>query len=108
MLSFLMKRHPIISLNNTSKVKNFTIANLLPLTIIFGSNDIKSVAHDYGFGMLIPEEIPKERTPWKDLVDKDYIDDDNAIDLLDQMLALDQDKRISAAKALEHPFFDGL
>lgn len=51
MLSFLMKRHPIISLNNTSKVKNFTISNLLPLTIIFGSNEFKSVAHDYGFGM---------------------------------------------------------
>jgi len=64
MLSFLMRRHPIISLNNTSKVKNFTIANLLPLTIIFGSNEFKSIAHEHGYGMLIPEDIPKERTKW--------------------------------------------
>jgi len=68
MLSFLMRRHPIISLNNTSKVKNFTIANLLPLTIIFGSNEMKSVSHDYGYGMLVPDDIPKERTKWEDLV----------------------------------------
>lgn len=37
MLSFLMKRHPIISLNNTTKIKNFTIANLVPLALIFGA-----------------------------------------------------------------------
>lgn len=41
MLSFLMKRHPIISLNNTSKVKNFTISNLFPLSLIFGAKAIK-------------------------------------------------------------------
>jgi cell division control protein 7 len=68
MLSFLMKRHPIISLNNTSKVKNFTIANLLPLTIIFGSNEIKNIAHEYGYGIIVPEDIPKKRMPWNELV----------------------------------------
>jgi len=37
LLSFLMRRHPIISLNNTTKIKNFTIANLVPLALIFGA-----------------------------------------------------------------------
>lgn len=72
MLSFLMRRHPIISLNNTSKVKNFTIANVLPLIIIFGSDEFKKVAHEHGYGMLIPEDIPKERTKWEDLVNTEF------------------------------------
>lgn len=108
MLSFMMRRHPIISLNNTSKVKNFTIANLLPLTIIFGSNEFKSIAHEYGYGMLIPEEIPKERTLWKDLVNEDMKEETQALDLLDKMLKLDQNERITPDDALAHPFFDGV
>ena len=108
MLSFMMRRHPIISLNNTSKVKNFTIANLLPLTIIFGSNEFKSIAHEYGYGMLIPEEIPKERTLWKDLVNEDMKEETQALDILDKMLKLDQNERITPDDALAHPFFDGV
>jgi len=58
MLSFLMKRHPIISLNNTTKIKNFTIANLVPLALIFGAWEIKAIAHEHGYGMLMPDEVP--------------------------------------------------
>ncbi len=81
MLSFLMKRHPIISLNNTSKVKNFTIANLIPLSLIFGGKAIKAIAHEHGYGILMPEEIPKEQIGWKTLITDEGNDD--AIDLLD-------------------------
>lgn len=108
MLSFMMRRHPIISLNNTSKVKNFTIANLLPLTIIFGSNEFKTIAHEHGYGMLIPEDIPKERTKWEDLVNTEFKDDTEALDLLDQMLKLDQNERITAEGALSHRYFDSI
>lgn len=58
LLSFLMRRHPIISLNNTTKIKNFTIANLVPLALIFGAREIKAIAHEYGYGMLMPDEVP--------------------------------------------------
>lgn len=108
MLSFLMRRHPIISLNNTSKVKNFTIANLLPLTIIFGSNDFKKVAHEHGYGMLIPEDIPKERHEWVDLVNDEFKEDDLALDIIDKMLKLDHNERISAGDALDHSYFDSV
>lgn len=105
MLSFLMRRHPIISLNNTSKVKNFTIANLLPLVIIFGADEFKKIAHENGYGMLIPEDIPKEKTKWEDLVTPEFKEDLDAIDLLDKMLKLNHHERISAEQALEHEYF---
>lgn len=59
-LSFLAKRHPIFSLNNSSKIKNFTISNLIPLVCLFGQNQIKEIAFKYGYGCLIPEEMQKE------------------------------------------------
>lgn len=54
---------------------------------------------------LVPDEIPKERTNWTDLVCDDYKTDSEAIDLLDKMLMLDQNKRITAEEALNHNFF---
>lgn len=105
MLSFLMKRHPIISLNNTSKVKNFTIANLIPLSLIFGAQEIKSIAHDHGYGILMPEEIPNKKLGWRTLITDTSVTDES-ISLLDKMLCLDASRRITADEAIAHPYFD--
>ena len=78
-LSFLAKRHPIFSLNNSSKIKNFTISNLIPLVCMFGSNNIKEMAFKYGYGCLIPDEMQKEKIPWTDVCKEK---DEQAIDLL--------------------------
>ena len=56
-LSFLAQRHPIFSLNNSSKIKNFTISNLIPFVCLFGSNNIKEIAFKLGYGCLIPDEM---------------------------------------------------
>lgn len=104
-LSFLAQRHPVFSLNNSSKIKNFTVANLVPLVCLFGSNNIKEIAFKHGYGMLIPEEMQKERIPWSALCVRN---DPQAIDLLNKMLELDHSKRISAAEALAHPYFDSI
>jgi len=108
MLSFLMRRHPIISLNNTSRVKNFTIANLLPLSIIYGANEFKKVAHENGYGILMPEDIPKERTPWGELVNDEFKEESEAIDILDKMMKLNHNERISAEDAINHSYFDSV
>ena len=102
-LSFLAQRHPVFSLNNSSKVKNFTISNLIPLVCLFGSNQVKEIAFKYGYGCLIPEEMNKERHEWDEIC---KIKDPQAFDLLEKMLELEHPKRITAADALKHPFFD--
>ena len=104
-LSFLAQRHPVFSLNNSSKVKNFTISNLIPLVCLFGSNAIKEIAFKYGYGCLIPDEMQKERIPWTDIC---KIKDEHTFDLLEKMLELDHTKRISAKDALNHPFFNSI
>lgn len=103
-LSFCAGRHPVFSLNNSSKIKNFTISNLIPLTCLFGSDAIKEIAFKYGYGCLIPEEMQKERIPWSKVCSR--ITDPSAHDLLDRMLELDHTKRIKATEVLDHKFFD--
>ena len=66
---------------------------MIPLVCLFGSNAIKEVAFKYGYGCLIPEEMQKDRVPWKDICKEQ---DPTAIDLLDKMLELDYTKRITA------------
>lgn len=92
-LSFLAQRHPVFSLNNSSKVKNFTISNLIPFVCLFGSNAIKEIAFKYGYGCLIPDEMQREKVRWEDIC---KVHDKEAFDLLDQMLELDHTKRITA------------
>ena len=59
-LSLLAKRHPIFSLNNSSKIKDFSLRNLVPLACLFGSNKIKDIAYKYGYGCIIPEQFEKD------------------------------------------------
>lgn len=102
-MSFCAGRHPVFSLNNSSKIKNFTISNLIPLTCLFGSNAIKEIAFKYGYGCLVPDEMQKDKIPWDQLC---KIKDPEAYDLLDKMLELDHTKRIKASEVLQHKFFD--
>lgn len=88
-------------------MKNFTIANLIPLALIFGAKEIKMIAHEHGYGILMPEEFPKERLGWRTLITDTEVSDE-AIDLLDQMLSLDAEKRISPDEAVAHPYFDSV
>jgi len=75
---------------------------LIPFVCLFGSNAIKEVAFRLGYGCIIPDDFTKEKIPWTEIC---KIHDDQAFDLLNKMLELDYNKRISAVDALNHPFF---
>ena len=47
-LSLLAKRHPILSLHASDKVKGFSLQNLIPLIYVFGTKQIKQIAFRYG------------------------------------------------------------
>ncbi len=51
-LSLLAKRHPILSLHASDKVKGFSLQNLIPLIYVFGTKLIKQVAFKYGMHAL--------------------------------------------------------
>ncbi len=56
----------------------------------------------------MPDDIPEERKEWVDLVNPDFKNETDALDLLDKMMKLDQNDRITAAEALDHPYFDSI
>jgi len=79
-LSLLAGRHPVFSLNNSAKIKNFTIQNLIPLTCIFGAKAIKELGFKYGYGVLIPADFQQDPIALKTLV---RWEDEQAVDLLE-------------------------
>jgi serine/threonine protein kinase len=47
LLSLLAKRHPILTLHASDRVKGFSLQNLVPLVYIFGTKLIKQIAYKY-------------------------------------------------------------
>jgi len=82
-LSLLAKRHPILSLHASDKVKGFSLQNLIPLIYVFGTKLIRQVAFKYGIflvyprldiGLIFPksEELPHEKVDWHIFCKKRY------------------------------------
>lgn len=77
-LSLLCKRHPIFSMNVTSKFKTFQIQNITPYIYLYGSQALEDFASKNcgntlnsfslkGYGICLPEEMPKSPINFKDL-----------------------------------------
>lgn len=47
LLSLLAKRHPILTLHASDKVKGFSLQNLVPMIYIFGTRLIRQVAYKH-------------------------------------------------------------
>ena len=77
--------------------------NLLPITYIFGSDDVKTVCYELGYGYRTPERI--EKLDFTKLIAR-KLDNSDPLDLLNKMLTLRPSDRIKASVALKHKFFD--
>lgn len=82
---------------------------LVEIACIFGNNEMRKLAkfHNRIWKTNI-ESIPNHRIPFKSIIKKlsaNYEIDENAISLLDKMLDLYPERRITATSALQHPFF---
>ncbi|KRH94651.1 Serine/threonine protein kinase of the CDC7 subfamily [Pseudoloma neurophilia] len=82
---------------------------LVEIACLFGNNEMRKIAkyHNRIWKTNI-ESIPNNKIPFKSLIKRlnpTFKIDDSAISLLDKMLELYPEKRITATEALEHPFF---
>jgi len=114
-LEFLTGKHTLFKNLRLKKEKcekqqqrqpvEYVIGFLCSLALVFGTNKVLDVAHQSGYNIYLPEGIQEEQIPWRDIVcHADF--DDNAMDLLDKMVRLNPDERISSREALLHPYFD--
>jgi casein kinase II subunit alpha len=102
--SLLFKRVPFFKGVDTSE-------QISRLADIFGAKEIVDYAEKYR--LELPKEIAakiagKRRKSWHKFVPDDGVATDLALNLLDRMLTIDHNMRISAADALNHPFFHAL
>jgi len=91
--------------NQQQEPVEYCISLLCCLALIFGKKKVLDMARQCGFKVVLPNDIQEEQLPWRDIVYHAEFDD-NTMDLLDKMLKLNPDERISSRDALLHPFFD--
>jgi len=117
-LEFLVRKHPFFRNPRIRKEKRkgkgnekelveveYLLIYLVELSLLFGKKLVKKVAESFDFEVDLPNYLPEEPIKWKDVViHEEY--DEVAGDLLDKLLKLKPNDRITAKKALEHPFFD--
>lgn len=85
---------------------------IVKIAEFFGQDVVFGYQEKYELEMLESQveaikKLPKEQTSWHHYVDEvnEHLANDIAIDLLSKMLAFDYHDRITAAEALEHPYF---
>jgi len=83
---------------------------LIKIAQIMGTEDLMQYLRKYG--LLLPDEYKGllknfPRKPWSKFISESNLFKcpPQAVDLLDNLLVYDHQKRLTAAEALEHPFF---
>ena len=105
LLSFLSKRYPFFHFSHTSVLRqtDYQVQGLLQLAAVWGTREVRELAEEHEWELDLPESLPPHRVPWQALCPT--VTDLNALDLLDSMLSLRPEKRITALDALSHAYF---
>lgn len=106
LLSFASGKFPFFLSNNDQEA-------LLEIAHIFGSTEMEEIA--LKFGRVFKTNIPtvQSRIPFKTIVvrfgeGREDLLSHEGYDLLERLMTLDPDERITANDALNHPFFEGI
>ncbi|KAM0686673.1 Cell division control protein 7 [Conglomerata obtusa] len=99
LLILLTKQYPFFNSQDD-------IDALVEIGTIFGHNEMKKAAKHYGrIWRSNINTVPNEKVSFEEIIEKlGGIVDKNAIDLLEMMLDLYSERRITAKAALDHPF----
>ncbi|KRX11215.1 Protein kinase-like domain [Pseudocohnilembus persalinus] len=108
-LQFVLRKYNIFNhvrmMNKPADLKNnYFITFIMELANIYGTKAVTEQCDHYGYKVNFPNNMNEDPIQFKDIVKIEGFDDD-AEDLLNKLLALDKDKRISVESAMEHDFF---
>jgi len=84
---------------------NHLISFILELSLIFGTEKLSNILDKYGYEVEFPDDFPKEKPCWKEFIKRTDGGGD-VLNLLEKLLELDPEKRITGSDALNHGFFD--
>lgn len=101
--TMLFKRCPVFQGRDNNEV-------LMKLVHLFGSEPFEEYIKKFGIQVppsLLAKLQGHKAKGWGVLM-KDHVVDEDALDLLEKMVTIDHTERITAAEAMEHPYFDKL
>jgi cell division control protein 7 len=111
-LQFALRKYNIFNnvrmMNKPQDVKNYYhITFIMELADIYGTEQVTKLCDKFGYRVQFPKDLPSAPKNLKEFITIQGFDD-NANDLLNKLLCLDYEKRITVEDALNHPFFADL
>jgi len=103
-LSLLSRRYPFFRFHAASSLRSidYRLQGLIQIAALWGRLAVEQLASRFLCDLELPTSLPTVQVNWS-LVCPEA--DTAALDLLERMLALKPEERISALDALGHPFF---
>lgn len=103
-LSLLSKRYPFFHFHGASPLRSvdYRLQGLIQIAALWGRTEVEQLASHFHCDLELPYSLPAVRVNWALVCPEAST---TALDLLERLLALKPEERISALDALGHPFF---